>query len=201
MIVLVLIAGWLDLSRTKTAHAELAAHNEQLSNALATIQSELSAANNELDVFKSGDAHTAVKKELVKTERVITPSVEQPETLFLQEPSVNPTESGLIARFGFLPEDNAELPKLITLVVRVPSDSEAKILSLKPVDVPRYSTVEFLVNPKGNLGMIEGSPSDLKALMFELTVSAPVKAMVRGSNGIKAFEMDITSTGCAVRKL
>jgi hypothetical protein len=49
--------------------------------------------------------------------------------------------------------------------------------------------------------MIQYRPGGPDSLKFDLTVSAPVKATVRGSDGILDFEIDITPDGCSVSKL
>ncbi|NNJ70795.1 MAG: hypothetical protein HKP10_05845 [Kiritimatiellales bacterium] len=185
---------WRNQSGTNEKLAVLAEKNSHL-------RDQLSTARSELDFFKTGDSRAGAKKTPIKAATSVTKSAEEPETLFLQEPSVIRTGSGLIARFGFDPVDSQTLPEMITLVIRVPSKSETTILSLKPVTESAYSNVDVVVNAKGNLGMIEGSPADLQALEFELTVSGPATVTVRGSKGIKAFEMDVAESGCTVRKL
>ena len=197
---LIVVLLWKDLSQTKSTMQKLAEQNDQQRAELATVQSELKAANTELDFFKTGDFGAATKETAAKAAPVQPAPVEEPETLLLQEPTVQQTAAGLVVRFGFEP-DGSELPGSITLVVRIPGDTEAKILSLKPVAKSSYANVECVLDPLGKLGMIEGSPSDLQGLSFELTVSAPVKALVRGSKGIKPFELDISAEGCSVRKL
>ncbi len=192
---------WFDRSQTQSAQLAQIEQNEQLAQALEAAQSELAAAREELDFFKTGDTTAPAQKKPTTSKPAFTKPAEEPETLLLQTPTVSRSASGLTARFGFEPDTDIPLPDVVTLVIRVPSSSEATITSLKPLNESSYSNVEFLVNAKGNLGMIEGSPADLKALEFELTVSGPVKATVRGSKGIKAFEMDITPDGCTVRKL
>jgi hypothetical protein len=197
---LIVVLLWRDLSKTKSFQQELAAKNETLGQELATVKSELKSANTELDFFKTGDFSKTTKEKVAKTAPVVPKPVEEPETLLLQEPTVQQTSSGLVVRFQFKPDTDIQLPERVTLVARIPNGSEAKILSLKPV-AASHAVIEHVVNASGKLAMIEGSPADLEALLFELTVSAPVKATVRGSAGIKDFEMDITPSGCTVRKL
>jgi uncharacterized protein YoxC len=197
---LIVVLLWRDLSKTKSFQQELAAKNETLSQELANKQSELIVARTEFDSFKTNVLVKAMEEKSAKVKPIIAKTVEEPETLFLQEPTVSQTADGLVARFQFKPDTDIELPERVTLVARIPSGSEANILSLKPV-AASHAVIEHVVNTSGKLAMIEGSPADLEALLFELTVSAPVKATVRGSAGIKDFEMDITPSGCTVRKL
>lgn len=191
---LIVVFIWRDLARTKEAQNDLATKNHELLE-------ELSTAREELDSLKSGPSSRIVHRTSGTRERPIAKPVEMPETLFLQTPNVTAKKGVLTARFKFEPDGNTPLPEQLTLVVRIPVNTDARILSLKPVSIPAFSGVEFLVNAQGSLGMIEGSPTELEALEFELSVSAPVKATVRGSKGIKAFEMDITSSGCSIRKM
>lgn len=195
----IVIFLWRDQSRMKAAQAELAEQNAALRDDLAAKKSELATAHTELDFFTTGEFGNSAQE--TKTKPVIATPIEEPETLLLQEPAVSQNAAGLVAHFEFKPDDGTVLPEQITLVVRIPIDSAVKILSLKPAGETDYSNVEIIVDAKGKLGMIEGSSADLKTLSFDLTVSAPVKAIVRGSKGIKAFELDIAPTGCTVRKL
>jgi hypothetical protein len=197
---LIVILLWRDLSQTKKLQHELTMRNEQLGQELASVKSELKSTHDELDFFKTGDFGKTTKERSADVVPAKPVAVEEKETLFLQNPTVSETASGLVVHLQFNPADT-ELPGNITLVARVPGDSDAKIVSLKPTSDAGYSTVECIVDAKGKLGMIEGSPTDLKALAFALTVSAPVKATVRGSEGIKDFELDITAAGCTVRQL
>lgn len=187
---------WRELSSTRQSLAALVQKQ-------STLAEELKSAKTELDQVKSGDSsiETRERLETARSARAAQPVKEEKETLFLQTPTVEPTADGLAVRFSFNPSDGIELPDQITLVVRVPGDSGVKILSLKPISEPNYSSIAHLVNAKGDLGMIEGSPSDLRALEYELIVSGPIKALVRGSDGIKDFELNITADECNVRQL
>ncbi|MDF7798467.1 hypothetical protein P4C99_03285 [Pontiellaceae bacterium B1224] len=193
--VLIVVFVWRDLAETKKAQDDLAQKNLQLLE-------ELSDTRKELNTLKSARLDQPVSsKQTTRQQRQTAQPIEEPEAFFLQPPSVSDRGGELTARFKFEPEENTPLPEQITLVVRVPGNTDAKIISLKPVDSKAFSGVEFLVNAQGSLGMIEGSPSDVAALEFEVTVSAPVAVTIRGSKGIKDFEMDISRSGCTVRKL
>jgi cell division protein FtsB len=201
ILLLLLVLLWIDRSRTKSAQQDLAQQRSELAQQNQTLTQELSIAHSELDFLKSGNAAMAASDKPARHERIKTESVEDPETLFLQPPTVLENDGKLTARFKFEPEENTSLPDQITLVVRVPGNTDAKIIALKTLSTSSYSDVNVLVNAQGNLGMIEGTPSDISALEFEVTVSAPVAVTVRGSVGIKDFEMDISPLGCVVRKL
>jgi hypothetical protein len=170
---LIVVFLWRDVSRTKSTQRALAEQNQELASRNQAMADKLAEANKEL--------------------------VEEPETLLLQPPTVTANSDGtLTARFRFEPIEGVELPEQLTVVVRAPG---AQIIAFKPVAEPAFSSIVCVVNAKGNLGMIEGSPADLSGLEFELTVSEPVTATVRGSDGIRDFELDITPAGCTVRKL
>jgi hypothetical protein len=197
---LIVILLWRDQSKLKIVQAELVQQNTELREDLATKQGALAAAHTELNFFKTGDTRKVGQENVSRTDSVKpTPAAEE-ETLQLTPPSVSQTAEGLVAHFEFKSITD-ELPDQITLVVRVPGNTDSKILKLTPVGASEDSSIACVVNAQGKLAMIEGSSEALKALAFELTVSAPVKARVRGSNGILDFELDITPDGCTVQKL
>ena len=196
---LIVLFLWRDQSRMKADALLLAEQNELLQKNMAAANTELESAESELDFFRTFHPAPSDDKS-AKTSPATPEPVEEVETLILQAPTVSQTAEGLVARFEFQPTAT-ELPENITLVVRVPGDSEAKILNLIPAGGSQDLDVVCIVNAQGTLGMIEGPSEELNNLAFELTVSEPVKAIVRGSKGIKAFELDITSSGCTVRKL
>ena len=195
---LIVIFLWHDLSGAKSTQLGLTEQNDQLRKELAAVQSELNAAQSELDGFKTGDP---AKKQTAKAAPAKPEApVEDPETLMLQQPSIRQTPSGLIARLVFQPT-TSELPDLIALVVRLPGDSEAQILEFKAATDADFSNVKIRVDESGKFAIFQGVPADLEALEFDLTVSAPVTATVRGSKGIKPFEIDIAPDASNVRKL
>lgn len=187
---------WSDRSGSKSSQLELAEQNAQLQQERAALQSELDAARLELDDFKSG----APAQNPVAEVAPVKPEapVEEPETLLLQQPSIRQTPTGLVARLVFHPTLSEQL-SLVALVVRLPGESEAKILSFKAATA--FSNVKTRVDESGKFAIFQGVPGDLKALEFDLTVSAPVTATVRGSKGIKPFEIIISPDNAEVRKL
>ncbi len=196
---LIVVFLWRDVSRTKSTQRALAEQNQELASRNQAMADKLAEANKELDFFKTGDFSKPVTKSTEQPIRKVVELVEEPETLLLQPPTVTANSDGtLTARFRFEPIEGVELPEQLTVVVRAPG---AQIIAFKPVAEPAFSSIVCVVNAKGNLGMIEGSPADLSGLEFELTVSEPVTATVRGSDGIRDFELDITPAGCTVRKL
>lgn len=195
LLLLALLLLWRELTDTRKNLAEIL---EQKSTLVGTLKS----ANAELLQLKSGDSsiQTRERLEVAREAKAAEPEKEEMETLSLRTPTVEKTTDGLAVRFGFEPDENTELPSSITLVVRVPDSSSSRIVALKATGTGA-SRVVPIVNAMGILAIIEGSPAELNTLSFELTVTAPVKATVRGSEGIIDFEMDITPDACTVRKL
>ncbi len=176
----------------------------ELSVQKTRLQQELANAKQEIRNLKSGDPSpkTEDQRTAARGADESEPDIEELETFFLQAPTVRQTDKGLVVHFEFKPADDSELPEEeITLVVRIPNSSTSKILSLAPVAVPENANVRSVIHPAGYLGLIQGSPADMGSMAFEFTVPEPVKATVRGSQGILDFEFDITPEGCTVRKL
>ena len=195
LLLLALYLLWRELTHTRKSLAEVLDKNSALAE-------NLKSTNAELVQLKSGDSsiETRERLEAVRNAKAEEPIKEEMETLLLQAPTVEQTADGLTVRFGFEPDENIELPSSITLVVRVPDSSSSRIVALKATGTGASNVVP-IVNAKGILAIIEGSPAELDTLSFELTVTAPVKATFRGSEGIIDFEMDITPDACSVRKL
>jgi hypothetical protein len=160
----------------------------------------LTAAQEELDDFKTGDSAAPAREIKTSASPAASEPVETPETLFLQPPTVSQTEAGLVARLAF-ETTLSEPPDLIALVIRVPGESSARIVGLKPASESTYTNTKVRVDASGKFAVFQGTPADLKALQFELIVSEPTKALVRGSSGIKPFEIEISRTTAAVRHL
>ena len=124
----------------------------------------------------------------------------EPETLIPQKPSVRKTEAGLAAVFGF-ESTLQQSPDLLALVVRLPNSSAAKIVGFGAAENSRYTDVRARIDESGKFAIFQGTPADLKALEFELEVSAPVTAVIRGSEGIHPFMVRIDADQPAVSRL
>jgi hypothetical protein len=196
---LLVILLWRDQSRMKAHTLILEQQNIQLQKSMAVTQSALESATDALDFLKSGDFRKSDQETIPNAAPVIPEPIEEVETLLLQTPTVSQTAEGLVARLAF--ESISVVSDQMTMVVRVPQNSDSKILKLAPAGNSSDTDVVCIVNLQGTLAIIEGTSDELHALDFELTVSAPVKATVRGSDGIRDFEIDITPSDCTVRKL
>lgn len=194
-----LLAGmflWNSHSDTKDQLEGLSVQNRQL-------QRELAVAKAKIDDFNSGDSSIETRDRLKanRSSSVPNPVIEEMETLLLQTPTVEQISEGLAVRFGFEPKPDTELPDSITLVVRVPRSSDSKIVAFKAVGASEKPNITTVLSPTKDLCLIEGSPAELGSLSFELIVTAPVKATIRGSKGISDFEFDISAEECTPRKL
>ena len=187
---LILVFVWRDQSRMKDDILVLVEQNDQL-------QQELTVAQSKLEEVQGGD----FSKSTEQTTPATRPEpVEEPETMALQTPSVSETASGLVARLVLEPTTQ-ETPDLVALVVRIPNSSNAQILNFSPTKETAYSNVRARVDESGKFAIFQGTPTGLKTLEFNLSVSAPVTATVRGSKGIKPFEIDIKAGTPNVRQL
>lgn len=198
IIILLVVVGllWKMHVDSKSLMEKLSAQNLRLEQDLKNAQAEINDLN-------SGDSSPATRERLssMRESRPSQPVVDEVETLVLQAPTVRQSPAGLVVHFEFKPADGIELPEDIILAVRLPMSSSSKLLELAPVAGTENANIRTVINPAGYIGFIQGSPDDMGALAFEFTVSAPVKAVVSGSEGIVDFEFDITPDGCTVRKL
>lgn len=197
-VILLIVAAFLWRSQTESKD-----QLEALSVQNSRLQENLEAARKEIDNLSSGDSSIATRERLEANSRSATPKpvMEETETLFLQTPTVEQTSEGLVVRFGFEPEPDADLPESITLVVRVPRSSGSKIAAFKAATAREGANITSVISPNQDLCLIEGSPEALGSLSFELIVTEPVTAIIRGSEGILDFEMDITPQELNLRQL
>ena len=197
-ILITFAALWFNQSRTEDRLQELSVENEALKEQLLSTERELDALN-------SGDSSAETRERLSAARQAAAPvaPVVEIETLFLQEPVVEMTSEGLRVHLDFIPDENIALPEEVTLVVRIPASAEGRIVAMDSgaEDDAGGETNVAVVNAGGRLAMIQYRPGGRDSLKFDLTVSAPVKATVRGSEGILDFEIDITPDGCSVSTL
>jgi hypothetical protein len=196
---LIVIFLWRDQAKMKADLLGVSEQKNQLSEQNIKLEKALKTAHTDLAHFKVSIPQQSLKNQDQKEPAKETPA-EYPETLILQPPQISQTADGLSARISFESTLN-EPPGLLALVVRLPSASEAMIQGFKPVDETAFTDIKFRINESGRFAIFQGNPIHLNALEFDLTVSAPVKATVRGTEGIKPFEIDIAADSSKVRKL
>jgi len=186
---------WLSHSGNKDQLEQLSVQNQKL-------QQELAEARAKIDDLNSGDSSQVTKDRLAsaRQDRTLSSAPESAETLVLQSPSVTQSDTGLTVLLTF-ESTTSELPDAIALMLRVPVDADSRIAALEPADKSLYSDIETHIDESGKFAVIQGTPANLQALQFNLTVSRPTKVVVQGTSGIKGFELDITPEQVAYRKL
>jgi hypothetical protein len=194
---------WRDSANMKADVLLLTEQNTELQKELKErseqMHAKLAKAQSDLAHFKASIPQKSTKKPNARVIEKPKP-VEYPETLLLQTPEISQTPDGLLARIHFQ-STLSEPPGLLALVVRIPRGSEAVIQGFNPVDETAYTDVNFRINESGKFAIFQGNPIHLNALEFNLTVSAPVTATIRGTEGIQPFEIDIDPSNPSVRKL
>jgi len=188
----ILFFMWRDLSSTRDTRQTLQEENEQLRAELEETKAAVEIAKAHVR-GASNEPKPVVKR---KKPAPVPPS----NTLKRQKADVRQVDGDLVASLSFVPTGTDKLD-LVALVVRLPRDSGARILGLKQTGKNIFNNVKSRVDASGKFAIIQGTPTDLKALKFDLTVTAPVKATVRGSTGIKPFEIDIGHSGSNIREL
>ena len=187
LLAVIVLILWRNQSAMKSNLDMLSARNAELEEKLAAAESPVEGR---------------VRSEPASEERQAAPVAEPAtETIRLNTPSVEKTAEGLTAHLEFEPDASHGPLDLIALVVRIPGESVARIVAFEPADKGRFSDIRQRVDEKGKFAIFQGTPDKLKKLRFDLTVSGPVTATVRGSKGIRAFEIIVAENGSAVRPL
>lgn len=112
---------------------------------------------------------------------------------------VVPTEGGLRATMKFTPTVTEPLG-IIDIVVRLPRDSEQRILGLDAAGNARFADVAQRVSEDGKFALFHGQLEAGEAVEFALSVSGESVAEVNGSTGIGSFALVIGPGGTSVRK-
>jgi hypothetical protein len=91
---------------------------------------------------------------------------------------------------------------LVALVVRMPRNSDARILDLTPVGRATYTESNKELAENGKFAFFQGTlkPGDEKEVRFALKVSGPTTASMTGSCGLKPFELTIQAPPANGRK-
>jgi hypothetical protein len=114
-----------------------------------------------------------------------------PNLLGLESRTTRSVPEGIRGTMRFAPTSTEEPLAMLILVVRIPGDSTARILRLAPKDEATFGDTASTVSEDGAYAAFRGVPGESKSLEFDLTVSGPVVADVRGTCGIEPFEFDM----------
>jgi len=122
-----------------------------------------------------------------------------PNRLVVSNISVKPVGDGLEANMTFNTADKTTPQEQLALVVRLPRVSDARILSLEPADPALYSHVQQRVSENGKFAIFMGTATTGTGIAFNLSLSGPETADVRGSCGIKPFLLQVDASGATIK--
>ncbi|MEI7901543.1 MAG: hypothetical protein WCK89_14930 [bacterium] len=114
----------------------------------------------------------------------------EPNKLTLTSTLITATPNGLVATLHFTPGKTGPLG-LFALAIRMPKNSNARILGLEPVGPATYSDSSKELSADGKFAFCQGTLGDEKDVQVALSVSGPTTVSVRGTCGIKPFELAI----------
>ena len=80
---------------------------------------------------------------------------------------------------------------LVAMSVRIPSDVDATIQSLTPVNTTLFSDSEITVSENGRFAFFQGTAENPNDVEIALSVSSAVRAFIKGTAGINAMQLDI----------
>jgi len=104
--------------------------------------------------------------------------------------TVKETKHGPVATFRFSPTTTDPLGPLM-IVAFLPPGSDAKILDLSPTKGATYSRIDKRISENGWFAAFQGTPQDMTNLSFNLSVSQPAIATIKGNRGIEPFNIDL----------
>jgi hypothetical protein len=110
---------------------------------------------------------------------------------------VAPIEGGLRATMQFNPTTSEPLG-IVAVVVRLPRNSESRIIGLEPADSAKYSDVSKRIAEDGKFAIFQGTLESVSSIELALSVSGEVTADVRGTCGIGPFDLSVGPSGTSV---
>ncbi len=119
-------------------------------------------------------------------------------SLILKDTSVKTVADGLVASMKFSQSSNTPLEKF-AVVVRLPKTSDARILNLEPDALSNYDNVQKRISENGKFAIFMANVRDPKAISYNLALSGPETADVRGTCGIEPFALTVDASGTTVR--
>lgn len=106
---------------------------------------------------------------------------------------VTQTTNGLVATMHFKAGKTGPLG-LVVMSVRIPSNIDTTIQTLKPVGAATYADSEWSVSENGRFAMFQGTLGDEKDVAIALGLSGSAHAYIKGSCGIPPLELDVQPT-------
>jgi hypothetical protein len=116
----------------------------------------------------------------------------------VSDASARPVADGVVATIKFNSASNAPLEEF-ALVVRLPKTSDARILNLEPTDPSYFTDASTQVQPNGKFAIFKGTSKTTGSTSFNLALSAPETADVRGTSGMKPFLLKIDSSSATIQ--
>lgn len=132
----------------------------------------------------------------------IKASVNKPERdnfLILKDTSVKAVADGLVASMNFSQSSNTPLERFV-IVVRLPKISSARILNLEPDTLSNYENVQKRISENGKFAIFMANVRDPNRVSYNLALSGPETADVRGTCGIEPFALSVDSSGATVKQ-
>lgn len=120
-------------------------------------------------------------------------------SLILKDTRVKAVADGLVASMKFSQSSNTPLEKLV-IVVRLPKTSDARILNLEPDPLSNYANVQKRISENGKFAIFMANVRDPNAISYNLALSGPETADVRGTCGIEPFALTVNSSGTTVQQ-
>lgn len=114
----------------------------------------------------------------------------KPNTLNLESRSVVQDQQGYVASLVFDPARQESIG-VVAVVIRLPKDSASSIVDFGPKGDVKLSGVSSRIGDDGKFMVYQGTLEQPQRIEFELRVTEPVTADVRGNAGIGEFKLDI----------
>ena len=114
--------------------------------------------------------------------------------LILAGAKVAAVPRGLAATLQFSPSKTGPLGP-VSVVVRLPEKTNAKILDLSPASSATFTDSSKELSDNGKFAFFIGTPDAAGDVHFTLSLSSPALIDVRGTPGIVPFLMDVQTTG------
>jgi hypothetical protein len=128
-------------------------------------------------------------------------TVNKPETepsITVSEASAIPVADGVVATIKLHSASNAPMEEF-AIVVRLPKTSDARILNLTPANPSNFTDASTQVQPNGKFAIFRGTSKTTGSTSFNLALSAPETADVRGTSGMKPFLLKVDSSSATIQ--